>query len=302
MARGRGEATAPGRGRGAVLVTGSSTGIGRACALRLAGGGFHVLAGVRRPEDGEALRASGIEPLIVDVTDPGAIDAARAHVDSQHGGRLAGLVNNAGIVVAGPVEGVSMDEWRRQLEVNVIGQLAVTQALLPALRAAQGRVVFMSSVGGRGALPMLSPYNASKHAIEAIGDSLRQEMRPFGVHVSIVEPGSVATPIWDKGEAEAEVSRSGLSADVRRLYGTRLDRFQRLAATTGDRGVPAADVAEAVAHALTAKRPRRATSWGSRPAFRWAWAAYCRIACATESWRGCSTGRGRPRSSLTTTC
>ena len=245
-------------GRGTAVVTGSSTGIGRACAVALDRAGFHVLAGVRKDADGESLRgvAPGLEPVKVDVTDATTIEALRAKVDAEHGGRLAALVNNAGISVAGPLEGVPIDEWRRQFEVNVIGQVAVTKALLPALRNAKGRVVFMSSVGGRNALGLLGPYGASKHAIEAIGDALRQEMQPFGVNVAIVEPGSVATPIWEKGIQGAGAMRAELGDEVNRLYGERLDAFERLAEKTGAAGVPPEDVAKAVTHALTADRPK----------------------------------------------
>ncbi len=244
--------------RGAVVVTGSSTGIGRACAVALDREGFHVLAGVRKDADGESLKAAaaGVEPVIVDVTDAATIEALRAKVDAEHGGRLAGLVNNAGISVAGPLEGVPIEEWRRQFEVNVIGQVAVTKALLPALRAAKGRVAFMSSVGGRNAIGLLGPYGASKHAIEAVGDSLRQEMQPFGVNVALVEPGSVATPIWQKGLDDADDMRAALGDEVNRLYGARLDGFQALAEKTAAAGVPPEDVAKAVLHALTSDRPK----------------------------------------------
>lgn len=245
--------------RGAVLVTGSSTGIGRACALRLDGMGFRVFAGVRKEADGEALRAEAserLEPVILDVTDEGTIDAAAQRIAEATGGRLAGLVNNAGIAVPGPLEGVPLDAWRRQLEVNVIGQVAVTRALLPQLRAARGRIVFVSSIGGRSALPMLAPYNASKHAIEAIGDALRQEMRPLGVEVSIVEPGSVATPIWEKGRAGGDAVREQMSEEVERVYGKRVDRFQALADKTGARGIPPEKAAKAITHALTARHPK----------------------------------------------
>jgi NAD(P)-dependent dehydrogenase (short-subunit alcohol dehydrogenase family) len=245
-------------GRGTAVVTGSSTGIGRACAVALDRAGFHVLAGVRKDADGESLRAAapGLEPVNVDVTDAATIEALRAKVDAEHSGHLAALVNNAGISVAGPVEGVPLDEWRRQFEVNVIGQVAVTKALLPALRNAKGRVAFMSSVGGRNALGLLGPYGASKHAIEAIGDALRQEMEPFGVNVAIVEPGSVATPIWEKGLEGAGAMRAELGEEVNRLYGERLDAFERLAEKTGAAGVPPEDVAKAVTHAMTADRPK----------------------------------------------
>ena len=240
------------------MVTGSSTGIGRACAVALDREGFHVLAGVRKEADGESLKiaAAGVEPVIVDVTDAATIEALRAKVDAEHGGRLAGLVNNAGISVAGPLEGVPIEEWRRQFEVNVIGQVAVTKALLPALRAAKGRVAFMSSVGGRNAIGLLGPYGASKHAIEAVGDSLRQEMQPFGVNVALVEPGAVATPIWQKGLDDADDMRAALGDEVNRLYGARLDGFQALAEKTAAAGVPPEDVAKAVLHALTSDRPK----------------------------------------------
>ena len=245
--------------RGAVVVTGSSSGIGRACALHLSGLGFHVLAGVRRQEDGERLRADAsgtLEPLILDVTDEAAIGAVKARLAEVASGRLAGLVNNAGIPASGPLEGVSLEEFRRAMEVNVTSQVAVTQALLPAIRRAGGRVVFMSSIGGRVAQPYMSPYNASKFALEAVGDSLRQELGPLGVHVSIVEPGSIATPIWDKGAETATTFRERLDPEAERVYGASLDRFSEVARKTGERGIPPERVAEVVAHALTAARPR----------------------------------------------
>src|SRR5439155_13326568 len=153
-----------------VLITGASTGIGRACALDLDRRGFRVFAGVRKEADGEALRkeSPGIEPVIVDVTDQATIEAAAKQIDE-----LYGLVNNAGITVAGPVEYLPVDDVRRQFEVNLFGQLAVTQAFLPKIRASRGRIVFMSSVGGRTpSSPVLAPYNASKHAVESFGDAL----------------------------------------------------------------------------------------------------------------------------------
>ena len=182
-----------------VLVTGASSGIGLASALRLAGAGWRVYGGVRTAADADALRQHGIEPVELDVTDAAQIDAATAAV----GPELDGLVDNAGIAVAAPLELVPLDELRRQLEVNVVGQIAVLQAVLPALRRARGRVVLMGSIGGRSALPFLGPYAASKHALEALADSLRVELRPFGLAVSIVEPGSIATPIWRKGADRA---------------------------------------------------------------------------------------------------
>ena len=245
--------------RGAVLITGSSTGIGRACALRLDRAGFRVFAGVRKPEDGEEVRAQAserLEPVLCDVTDPEQIAAAAERVREATGGLLAGLVNNAGVVVPGPVEGIRVDDLRRQLEVNVVGQVAVTQAFLAMIRAARGRVLFMSSVGGRGGLPFLSAYNASKAAISSVGDSLRQEMQPLGVEVSIIEPGAIATPFWDKGEAEAPELLAALGDELQEVYGDRLERMRALSAKTGARGQPPESVAEAVEHALTAARPK----------------------------------------------
>jgi NAD(P)-dependent dehydrogenase (short-subunit alcohol dehydrogenase family) len=244
--------------RGAVVVTGSSTGIGRACAIGLDRAGFTVFAGVRKPADGESLRAEApaVEPLIIDVTDGATIAAAADHVREATGGRLAGLVNNAGVTVQGPVEAVPLDDFRHQLEVNVVGQVAVTQAFLAMIRAARGRVVFMSSIGGHGGLPFLSPYNASKCAIGAVGDSLRQEMRPFGVGVSIVEPGAIATEIWDKGVAAGSALREAIEPEMNDLYGAQLEQLRELAEKTGASGLHPDTVADAVEHALTSAKPK----------------------------------------------
>ena len=242
-----------------MVVTGSSSGIGRACALHLDELGFHVFAGVRREEDGKRLRveASGaLEPLILDVTDEAATHAAGARVAEAAAGGLVGLVNNAGVQGAGPLENIPLEEFRRVLEINVTGQVAVTQAFLPQLRQRRGRIVFMSSIGGRMAFPFMSPYNASKFAIEAIGDSLRQELGPLGVRVAIVEPGSIDTPIWGKGASTAKTFRERLDPEADRVYGASLDRFSELRRKTGERGIPPRRVAEVVAHALTATRPR----------------------------------------------
>jgi len=245
--------------RGAVVVTGSSTGIGRACALHLDRLGFSVFAGVRREADRERLRgeaSENLEPLILDVTDSEDISRAAEHVSKATQAGLAGLVNNAGIGVGGPLELLSVSDFRHQIEVNLIGQVAVTQAFIPALRRARGRLVFISSIGGLLATPYMAPYHASKFGIEAVGDVLRQELRQFGVQVSIVEPGSVATPIWEKGRATAEAVRGNLSAEGQELYGESLARAEKRLGQTAERGVPPEKVAKVVAHALTAKRPR----------------------------------------------
>jgi len=234
-----------------VVVTGASSGIGLACARRLGGAGWRVFGGVRAPEDAAALRELGVEPIALDVTDSEQIDAAAEAV----GPTLDGLVDNAGIAIAAPLELVPLDELRRQLEVNVVGQVAVTQAFLPALRAARGRVVLMGSVGGRSALPFLGPYAASKHALEAVADSLRVELRPWGIAVSIVEPASIATGIWAKGAARADELRAALPRETDGLYADAIRRFRALALSRGPGGDPDA-VARVVEHALTSSRPR----------------------------------------------
>jgi NAD(P)-dependent dehydrogenase (short-subunit alcohol dehydrogenase family) len=234
-----------------VVVTGASSGIGLACALRLARGGWKVYGGVRTPEAAEALQGYGVDPLELDVTNAAQIAAAVSAV----GGELHGLVDNAGIAIAAPLELVPLDELRHQLEVNVVGQVAVTQAFLPALRRSRGRVVLMGSIGGRSALPFLGPYAASKHALEAIADALRVELRPWAVEVSIVEPASIATAIWQKGASRADELREGFPPETDELYATAVASFRKVALSRGP-GADADVVARAVEHALTAKRPK----------------------------------------------
>jgi NAD(P)-dependent dehydrogenase (short-subunit alcohol dehydrogenase family) len=234
-----------------VLVTGASSGIGHACAVRLAGAGWKVYGGVRAADDASTLRERGVEPVELDVTDARQIEAAAAVVGTE----LHGLVDNAGIAVAAPLELVPLAELRRQLEVNVVGQVAVLQAVLPALRRARGRVVLMGSVGGRSALPFLGPYAASKHALEALADVLRVELGPWGIAVSLVEPASVKTAIWAKGAKHADVMRAGVAAEAHELYAARMERFRAVALKRGP-GIDADVVAVAVEHALTATRPK----------------------------------------------
>jgi len=234
-----------------VVVTGASSGIGLACALRLAGADWQVYGGVRDAAAAERLRGHGVEPLALDVTDADQIAAAAEVV----GDELHGLVDNAGIAIAAPLELVPLDELRHQLDVNVVGQVAVTQALLPALRRTRGRVVLMGSIGGRSALPFLGPYAASKHALEAVADSLRVELRPFGIAVSIVEPASIRTAIWQKGSQRADELREGLPPDAVGLYAARMARLQQVALARGP-GADPDDVARAVERALNAPRPK----------------------------------------------
>jgi NAD(P)-dependent dehydrogenase (short-subunit alcohol dehydrogenase family) len=231
-----------------VLVTGASSGIGQACAVALQRAGWRVLAGVRRAGDAPAKT----EEVLLDVTDADQIGDAAGRVDE-----LDALVNNAGIALAGPLELIPVEELRRQLEVNVVGQVAVTQALLPALRRSRGRVVLMGSIAGRSALPFLGPYAASKHALEAVADALRVELRPFGVHVSIVEPGTIKTPIWTRSAARAnELAATLQDGRLDELYGDRIAAFRRIALERGAAGAPAESVARVVVEALTAARPR----------------------------------------------
>jgi len=245
---------------GAVVVTGASRGIGEACALHLDRLGFLVFAGVRREADGDALKQKAcnrLTPILIDVTDTASITSAVNIVANGVGeAGLAGLVNNAGIAVAGPLEFLPLARLREQFEVNVIGQVAVTQAFLPLLQKSKGRIVNLGSMEGRMAMPFLGPYCASKFALEALTDSLRLELRPRGISVSIVEPGVVATPILEKSIAAAEEIVKNLPSQVHDLYDTAISAGRRVADELVKAAIPADVVARAVARALTAKRPK----------------------------------------------
>jgi NAD(P)-dependent dehydrogenase (short-subunit alcohol dehydrogenase family) len=242
------------------LITGASTGIGRATALRLDAAGWQVFAGVRREEDAVSLRADSsghLTPLMLDVTDARQISAAAEVVNERVGSKgLDALVNNAGIAVPGPLETLAVDDFRRQMEINLTGQLAVTQALLPPVRTARGRIVFTSSIGGRIAFPMFGAYHASKFALEAVGDVFRQELRPWGIKVIVIEPGSIATQIWDRGDAEVDAVGERAREDHAELYGETIDAYRRLARKTGARGIPPEKVAARIERVLTTRRPR----------------------------------------------
>ena len=243
----------------AVLVTGASTGIGRACAERLATAGHTVYAGVRSESDAERLRQEApapLQPLLLDITDEEAVRRAFERIGAETGGRLAGVVNNAGIAVAGPVEFTGTDHWRRQFEVNLFGHVSVTRSAIPLLRRDRGRIVFMSSLGGRLAQPFIAPYTASKFALEALADSLRLELRPWRVSVSLVEPGAVRTPIWAKSLAAADILLGDAPPEIHRLYGVAVEAATRASRRSAERGVEPGAVADAVEHALTASRPR----------------------------------------------
>jgi NAD(P)-dependent dehydrogenase (short-subunit alcohol dehydrogenase family) len=241
-----------------VLVTGASTGIGRATALRLDGSGWKVFAGVRKEEDAASLRTEAskrLAPVILDVTDPEQIAAAAELISREAEGGLGGIVNNAGVAVPGPLETIPLEDLRHQLEVNLVAYVAVTQAMLPEIRRAEGRIVFLSSIGGRIAFPFGGPYHASKFATEAIGDVFRQELRPWGLKVAIIEPGSIDTPIWERGQRKAE-DVEAKSPRTNMLYGAALDKFRQVIEETAERGIPPEKVAKAIAHALESPRPK----------------------------------------------
>jgi NAD(P)-dependent dehydrogenase (short-subunit alcohol dehydrogenase family) len=243
--------------RGTVLVTGASTGIGEASARHLSGLGFDIVAGVRSEQAAARARESGLEPVQLDVTDAASIAAAAAFVESRVGDRgLDGLVNNAGVAVSGPVELIPLDEWRRQLEVNLIGQVAVTQALLPALLRRRGRVVMVSSIGGRVAAPLFGPYSASKFGLEAVSDALRREVAELGVRVVVVEPGAIATPIWDKGIAVGDAIVAQGDPTARARYERLIGKIRGAAEANARDGLPPSAVAEVIGQAMTAEKPR----------------------------------------------
>ena len=243
-----------------VVITGASTGIGAACALDCAGRGMTVFAGVRDPQAGEGLAAKGgssIIPIILDVTDEHSIAQSVEVVERMVGAAgLGGLVNNAGIAIGSPLEVIPLAQLRKQLEVNVIGQIAVTQAFLPMLRRARGRIVNMGSIAGRGTIPLLGPYSASKYALEALTDALRLELQPWGIEVAIIEPGAIATPIWQKSGKTAEAMEALATEEEKALYGEMVRRIRDAVARSAERAIAPDAVVRAVHHALTASHPR----------------------------------------------
>ncbi|CAI4033211.1 11-cis retinol dehydrogenase [Nitrospira tepida] len=255
-----GTGAAASTGRAGIVITGASSGIGEACAMHLDRQGFRVFAGVRAERDRAALRAkasSRLTPLRLDVTDLDSIATAVRTVSEAVGeAGLAGLVNNAGIAVPGPIETVPLDLVRRQFEVNVVGQIAVIQAFLPLLRKGRGRIVNMSSIAGVAAVPFLGIYGASKFALEAMTDALRLELRAWGISVSLVEPGAIATRIWNKSACLAESIRASADPALVALYEPLMRGLARRATDAERRALSPNAVALAVVHALTAARPR----------------------------------------------
>jgi NAD(P)-dependent dehydrogenase (short-subunit alcohol dehydrogenase family) len=239
----------------AVLISGASRGIGRATALRLARAGWDVYATVRRSEDGEELRAEAgerLHVLEVDVASDEQIDALADELPE----RLDAIVNNAGIVVSGPLESLSADDLREQFEVNVVGAVALTNLVLPKLRASRGRIVFVSSLSGRISTPMTGAYNASKFAIEAIADAWRLELRRWGVRVVLIEPAMTDTDLWRKAPEALEDGEAGMSAAHRELYADHLAGMRKAIPRIQKMAKPVDTVTAAIERALTAPRPR----------------------------------------------
>jgi NAD(P)-dependent dehydrogenase (short-subunit alcohol dehydrogenase family) len=243
-----------------VLITGTSTGIGRACVERMAAEGWTVYAGVRKDAHGEDLVgtiAGDVRPVLLDVTDVGHLREVVTRLESELAGQgLDALVNNAGVAGGGPIEVLSDDDWQQHFDINLFGLVRVTRELLPLLRTAKGRVVNIASVAGRVSMPMLAPYGAGKHAVEAFSEALRFEMLDLGVKVACVEPGEVASAIWAKGDELIQEIDEGLSAEVQERYRRHLDALGGFMADGAKHGIPAARVAKAVHHAVTSPRPK----------------------------------------------
>src|SRR5246127_479323 len=250
-------ASNPSDRRELVVVSGASTGMGAATAKELSRKGFHVLAGVRRDIDADGLRAEGVEPRILDITVDSDVAAIADRVARDPLGRsLRALVNNAGISVNAPVETLPIAEWRRLFEVNLFGHVAMTRALLPALRRSGGTVINISSVGGRVALPTYGAYAGSKFALEAVSDSLRREVSGLGVKVVVVEPGAVKTEMLERGVANADRLKAGMAIDQLERYGDLVAAISEQARSFGEDGVSAESAAKVIARAAAAARPR----------------------------------------------
>ena len=246
--------------RGFIVVTGASTGIGEATATRLASQGFVVFAGVRKETDAERLRSQslpGLRPLMIDVADAESVKRAAAEVTEAVGNSgVKGLVNNAGISGGGPLEFHQVEDIKKMFDVNVFGLLSVTQALLALVRKGKGRIVNIGSIGGRMAVPFTGSYSSTKFAVEAISDALRVELRPWRIHVACIEPGSIATPLWERSMTAGMEQMAQWPPEGQELYGEYIPRMVELTQQTAKAGIPPARVADAVEHALTASRPK----------------------------------------------
>lgn len=237
------------------LVTGASRGIGKGIVEHLAARGWDVIAGVRSQQDADAitkLDPQRVSSVILDVTSADDIAALEQSLPEQ----LDAVVNNAGIAVGGAMETLSPDEWRKQLEINVIGALAVTQAALPRLRKSRGRIVFISSVNGRLSMPLVGAYAASKFALEAAADALRMELSPWKIRVSVVEPAQTDTDMWRTADTMVDDLEAGMSPEHRGLYAKHIAGFRKMIPVSQKLAVPTEKVSAVVEEALTAKRPR----------------------------------------------
>lgn len=238
-----------------MVVTGASTGMGAATARALAARGHHVLAGVRRERDADAIRAGGVEPVLLDITRPEHVRALADRVGADER-PLRALVNNAGVSVNAPVEALPLAEWRNLFEVNLFGHVAVTQALLPSLHRSRGRIVNISSVGGKVAMATYGPYAGTKFALEAVSDALRRELAPHGVQVVVVEPGAVRTEMGERGAATAHDLAGKMSSEHRRRYGGLVEAVVAHSLAFTRAGLAADKAAAVIAEAATARRPR----------------------------------------------
>ena len=249
------------REKGAVLVTGASTGIGRATALELDRAGFQVFAGVRKKQDADSLKKEGSEnltPVTLDVAKAASITRAKNQIQRKVGAKgLAGLVNNAGIGHGGPVEYMNMDAFKQVIDVNLTAQVAMSKAFIPLLRKGDtpGRIVFITSIGGRVAYPFMSPYHSAKFGLEGFADSLRRELRPWKMKVIVIEPGSIATEIWRKAGETQEELRDSLPRGAQKQYGKALDGFGAGLEDSARRGIPPKRVARVIRKALTRTYP-----------------------------------------------
>ena len=240
-------------------MTGASTGIGEASAIRLATIGYQVYAGVRKAADGARLVDQvpvGLTPVELDVTDPESIAAVGQQLEAEVGDDgLAGLFNNAGISGGGPLEFYALDDIRAMFEVNIFGLLATTQAYLPLIRKAKGRILFTGSIAGRTASPFVAPYSMTKAAVQSLCHALRVELRPWGIKVICIEPGSIATPIWQKGLDEGADRMAQMPPEAVELYGKLLPRMVKLSQDVAARAIPVERVADVVEKAMTSPRP-----------------------------------------------
>jgi len=258
--------------KGAIFITGASTGMGEYCAVELAKRGYRVFAGVRKPADGEALKkqAAAIEPVVVDVVNEAQVkDAARTIEQALAGTPLLALWNNAGISVNGPIEFVALSDLRRQIDVNIIGQVAVTQAFLPMLRKSKGRILITGSIGGFFTTPMLTPYCITKYAMEAFADGLRRELRPLGVQVILLEPGGIKSKIWEKGIGESEVFIKNAPPEMMEVYGWLMNSVRKVVPKMERDSKSPEEVLRCVVHALESPKPKTRYRMGANAHAQW---------------------------------